>query len=75
MYLERFLDKFVKPRSCLKARNHWDLFSQNERQVARELKEIWLTKHLNNQENKGISQGNGFWTPNKAATMTYSVSF
>ena len=23
-----------------------DLFSQNERQVARELKEIWLIKHL-----------------------------
>ena len=27
----------------------WDLFPQNERQVARKLKEIWLTEHVNNQ--------------------------
>ena len=27
----------------------WDLFSQNERQVARELKEIWLIEHSKNQ--------------------------
>ena len=27
----------------------WDLFSQNERQVARDLKEIWLTEHFKNQ--------------------------
>ena len=27
-------------------------------------------------ENKGISQGNnGFWTPNKTATLAYYISF
>ena len=26
----------------------WDLFSQNERQVASELKEIWLIEHFKN---------------------------
>ena len=28
---------------------HIDLFSQNARQVARELKEIWLIDHFKNQ--------------------------
>ena len=55
----------------------WDLFSQNEWQVDREVKEIWLIEHFKKSiENKGISQGNNrFLEPNKAATMTYNISF
>ena len=30
-------------------RSIWDLLSQNERQVARELKEVWLIEHFRNQ--------------------------
>ena len=57
--------------------NIWDLFSQNERQVARELKEIWFIDHFKKSiENKGILQGkNSSLTPNKAATMTCNISF
>ena len=57
--------------------NKWDLFSQNEWQVARELLEIWLTEHFKRMiENKGISQGNNcFWTPNKTATLACYISF
>ena len=53
-----------------------DLISQNERQVARDLKEIWSLNLSEIEENKEISDGNNsFWTPNEATTLTYYISF
>ena len=45
----------------------WELFSQNERQVARELKEIWLIEHFKNQEKRKefLKEIMGFWTQNR----------
>ena len=54
----------------------WDLFSQNERQVARKLKEIQLFEHFKSQDKtkeflkKIINFG-----PQMAATLAYYISF
>ena len=51
---EQSLVKYKEPlrsliERCVGAFHIWDLFPQNEQQVTRELKEIWLTEHVNNQ--------------------------
>ena len=42
---------FGLEQPCFKQQHEykWDLFSQNERQVARELNKIWLIEHFKNQ--------------------------
>ena len=55
----------------------WDLFSLNERQVARELKETYGSLNISkiNRKQRIFQENNGFWIPNKPTTLTCNISF